>query len=93
MEFKDKDIEAFWNDQNVIPFRVPPDLQRRLYHKLQYLDSAESLYSLRRPASNHLEALKGKRKGQFSIRINDKWRICFTWNNNEAREIEFCDYH
>ena len=61
--------------------------------KLRQLDAAMTLDDLRQPPSNRLEALKGNRRGQFSIRINDQWRICFLWSEGEAREVEIVDYH
>lgn len=57
------------------------------------LDAAITIDSLRIPPGNRLEALQGDRKGQYSIRINDKWRICFTWNSGDAYEVEIVDYH
>lgn len=61
--------------------------------KLRQLDAALMTDDLRQPPSNRLEALKGKRRGQLSIRINDQWRICFLWVDAEAREVEIVDYH
>jgi len=57
------------------------------------VDAAVSLEDLQVPPGNHLESLKGPRKGQVSIRINDQWRICFRWLNNEAHDVEIIDYH
>ena len=61
--------------------------------KLRQLDASLTLDDLRNPPGNRLEALKGDRKGQWSIRINDQWRICFRWNDGEARDVEIADYH
>ena len=61
--------------------------------KLNAIDAALSLDDLRLPPSNRLEALKGSRKGQHSIRINDRWRICFVWRNGHAERVEIVDYH
>ncbi len=61
--------------------------------KLNALDAATKLEDLRLPPSNRLEVLKGDRKGQHSIRINDQWRICFTWDNGHAEQVEIVDYH
>jgi len=61
--------------------------------KLNALDAAIKVEDLRLPPSNHLEALKGKRQGQWSIRINDQWRICFFWRNGHAEKVEIVDYH
>jgi len=94
MEFRDKDIELFWEDpDDNVPLRVPADLRKMLYRKLQLLDAASHINDLRVPPGNHLERLTGNRKGQFSIRVNRQWRLCFTWTPNGAERIEFDDYH
>ena len=92
MKFKDKDIEAFWEGAS-LPRRVPPTCRKTLFRKLQMLDAARDLADLRIPPSNHLEKLTGDRAGQHSIRVNRQWRLCFTWSENEALEVEFCDYY
>ncbi len=69
------------------------DLQRRALRKLLYLNGAVSLDDLRCPPGNRLEALSGDRQGQYSIRINDQWRVCFTWDGNNACDVEIVDYH
>ena len=61
--------------------------------KLNAIDAAVELEDLRLPPSNRLEALKGERKGQYSIRINNQWRICFEWRNSNAEQVEIVDYH
>jgi len=61
--------------------------------KLQLLDCATSLEFLRSPPGNRLEALQGDRKGEYSIRINDRWRVCFIWQDNNAKNVEIVDYH
>ena len=71
----------------------PANIQERALSKLLVLNAATDLNDLRVPPSNHLEALKGDRKGQHSIRINGQWRICFIWKNNEAHDVEIVDYH
>ncbi|MCK5635704.1 MAG: type II toxin-antitoxin system RelE/ParE family toxin [Anaerolineales bacterium] len=73
--------------------RLPQDIQQTAYRKLRYLHNAKDLNDLRIPPSNRLEKLKGNRAGQFSIRINDQWRICFIWEGNDAYEVEIVDYH
>lgn len=73
--------------------RIPPDLQRAALRKLVMLDAAADLLDLRSLPGNRLEALKGDRLGQHSIRINDQWRICFVWRNGHAFEVEIVDYH
>lgn len=75
------------------PKGFPPDLVRRAVVKLTIIDNATSLIDLMRPPGNRLEALKGDRSGQHSIRINDQWRICFVWSNNGADQVEIVDYH
>lgn len=72
---------------------VPHQLQRRARAKLQVLDAANRLNDLRVPPGNRLEALKGDRVGQHSIRINDRWRICFAWRDDAAWQVEMADYH
>jgi proteic killer suppression protein len=73
--------------------RLPQDIQQTAYRKLRYLNNAKNLDDLRIPPSNRLEKLKGDRAGQYSIRINDQWRICFVWVSNDAYEVEIVDYH
>lgn len=72
---------------------LPHDIQRVGFRKLVQLHSAKSLDDLRAPAGNRLETLKGDRSGQHSIRVNDQWRICFTWKDGDAWEVEIVDYH
>lgn len=97
MRFKDRDIEAFWLDSGkFVPRRVPPELRRSLFRKLQMLDAAEasgSLNDLRVPPSNHLERLSGERFGCYSIRVNRQWRLCFLWSKHGIEGVEFIDYH
>ncbi|RKZ81124.1 MAG: hypothetical protein DRR19_22670 [Candidatus Parabeggiatoa sp. nov. 1] len=73
--------------------KFPRNLQQRARKKLLMLDSANHLDDLRIPPANRLEALKGDRKGQHSIRINDQWRICFVWKDENAYDVEIVDYH
>lgn len=73
--------------------RLPENIQNVAFRKLRMLHRAVSLHDLRVPPGNRLELLKGKRDGQYSIRINDQWRICFEWHNNEAYNVEIVDYH
>jgi proteic killer suppression protein len=72
---------------------VCPAIFRRPRRKLRLLNNAKQLDDLRVPPGNRLEALKGNRVGQHSIRINDQWRICFVWKDNNAHEVEIVDYH
>jgi len=73
--------------------RFPKDVQRTTIRKLTQLDTVTELASLRVPPGNNLEALKGDREGQYSIRINDQWRICFIWTETGPNDVEITDYH
>ncbi len=73
--------------------KLPHDIQRRARVKLEVLDAAERLDDLRIPPSNNLEKLSGDRENQYSIRINDQWRICFEWREGDAYQVEIVDYH
>lgn len=73
--------------------RFPPSLYRVMLRKLVILEAAEALQDLRIPPGNRLEKLRGGRAGQFSIRVNDQWRICFRWSDGNAYEVEIVDYH
>jgi proteic killer suppression protein len=73
--------------------RLPRPVQAAGRRKLKLIDAAVSLESLRVPPGNRLEALRGDRVGQWSIRINDQWRLCFAWKNGDAFEVEIVDYH
>ncbi len=73
--------------------RLPPEIQRTARMKLEILDAAETLQDLRIPPSNHLEKLTGDRSGQYSIRVNLQWRICFKWEDGNAYRVEIVDYH
>lgn len=73
--------------------RFPPDILKRAIKRLTQLDAATVIDDLRMPPSNHLETLSGKRTGQWSIRINDQWRICFRFEQGEAYDVEIVDYH
>ena len=73
--------------------RLPPDIQRNARRKLLALHAATELRHMDVPPGNRLEALRGARKGQYSIRVNDQWRICFRWSEGNAYEVEIVDYH
>ena len=88
--FRCKDTEKLFLDK---PVRRFMQIERVARRKLQLLHAAESLEDLRVPPGNRLEALKGDRKSQYSIRINDQWRICFRWRDGEAHDVEIVDYH
>jgi proteic killer suppression protein len=89
--FKDKEALKIWEGH--ISCKLPGDIQAIARRKLRMLNNAQQLKDLRVPPANRLEALKGTRKGQHSIRINDQWRICFVWNNGQADAVEIVDYH
>ena len=89
--FRDKATRAVF-ERTGAP-RIPPEIQRNALRKLLVIDAADSLEDLRRPPSNHLEKLAGDRKGQYGIRINRQWRICFEWRGGDAHEVEIVDYH
>jgi len=73
--------------------RLPNDIQRVIYRKLVMLDSAQRIEDLRIPPANRLEKLVGDREGQYSIRVNRQFRICFIWNEGQVAEVEVVDYH
>ena len=85
----DSDTERVWRRQRVR--RFGSDLQRMANRKLLIIDAAEKLNDLRVPPGNRLERLRGNRAGQYSIRINDQWRICFTWTPAGAADVEIAD--
>ena len=89
--FKDKQVEQLFNGR--FSKRLPQDIQRVAERKLIMIHRALTLNDLRVPPSNRLEALKGNREGQHSIRINDQWRICFEWRADGVYEVEIVDYH
>lgn len=88
--FACRDTEALFHSQGVRRFNA---IERAARRKLLQLHAAPSLASLRVPTGNRLEALKGDRKGQHSIRVNDQWRICFVWQADGAQGVEIVDYH
>jgi toxin HigB-1 len=91
VSFRDKETENLW--QSGTGRRIPADLQLRAFKKLAILNAAVALDNLRVPPGNHLESLRGNRAGQHSIRINDQYRVCFTWRDGNAFEVEIVDYH
>lgn len=92
-------IESFASDETKkiflgkISTKLPREIQRTARRKLIYLDDADDIKDLLAPPGNSLEKLKGNRAGQYSIRINDQWRICFDWVRNQAKNVEIVDYH
>jgi proteic killer suppression protein len=89
--FKDKEAEKVFNGR--FSKKLPQDIQRMAERKLILLHRSVTLNDLRVPPSNRLEALKGNREGQYSIRINDQWRICFEWREGGVYDVEIVDYH
>ena len=89
--FKCKETKKIWSRK--FSKKFPPDIQSRARRKLIAIDISKSLNDLKVPPSNHLEALTDDRKGQHSIRVNGQWRICFTWKNGNAFNVEIVDYH
>ena len=88
--FKDKETEGLFNDVPVARFKA---FERPARRKLLYLHRARLLQDLAAPPGNHLEALKGDRQGWHSMRINERWRICFRWEQGSAFDVEIVDYH
>ncbi len=89
--FKCKETEKIFNGK--FSKKLPQEIQRRALIKLHSIDVAEDVKDLLIPPSNKLEQLSGNRKGQYSIRINDQYRICFIWHDNNALDVEIVDYH
>jgi proteic killer suppression protein len=89
--FSDKHTAAVFDGHEVR--RWPREIQSAARRKLKMIDAATTIDLLRVPPGNRLEALKGDRKGQWSIRINDQWRVCFRWSDGEAWDVEIADYH
>jgi proteic killer suppression protein len=88
--FKDSEAERIFNRLHSRKFT---SIERIIFRKLRSIHRATALSDLKNPPGNHLEALRSDRKGQYSIRINDQWRICFRWSDNHAYEVEIVDYH
>lgn len=89
--FKSKETEKVFNRERSQKF--PSDIQQVALRKLRMLNRAVTLQDLRVPPANRLEKLSGDRAGQYSIRINDQWRICFEWKAGDAQNVEIVDYH
>lgn len=88
--FKNKDAKAIYDGEKVKKWL---SIHRQIEKKIQILDMATSIDDLKHLPGNRFEALKGDRKGQYSIRINQQWRICFRWGNGEPYDVEIVDYH
>jgi len=89
--FKDAETEKVFARH--LSRRLPADIQQVALRKLRMLSNAVSLADLRKPPANRLEKLIGDRAGQYSIRINDQWRVCFEWREGDAFDVEIADYH
>ncbi len=89
--FKDKEAEKLFARQ--WSRKIPANIQQVALRKLRMLNRSNTLNDLRVPPANRLEKLKGDRKKQHSIRINEQWRICFTWSNGDVYDVEIVDYH
>ncbi|MBR0554625.1 type II toxin-antitoxin system RelE/ParE family toxin [Ciceribacter sp. L1K23] len=89
--FADPETERIWTGER--SRRLPPDIEAVALRKLRLINNARGLQDLRVPPGNRLEALKGERSGQYSIRINDQWRICFKWKDGGPSDVGIVDYH
>ncbi len=89
--FKDKPTAALFAGMEVRS--LPVEIQQAALRKLKMIDAAKSVIDLRVPRGNQLEALKGNRKGQYSVRINDQWRVCFRFHDGHAADVQIADYH
>ncbi|WP_163542883.1 type II toxin-antitoxin system RelE/ParE family toxin [Occultella kanbiaonis] len=88
--FADSMTERVWQRRHT---KLHPDIQRRAWNKLAILNNAATLNDLRVPPGNRLEQLRGDRAGQYSIRINQQWRICFRWSESGPEDVQLIDYH
>ena len=91
LDFRDRETELIWRGE--LSRKLPREIQQVARRKLRMVNNTKALQDLRVPPPNRLEALKGERKGQWSIRVNDQWRICFVWNDGKASQVEVVDYH
>jgi toxin HigB-1 len=89
--FKDKETEKVYSREG--SRKLPIDIQQVALRKLRMINNAKNLNDLRIPPANNLEKLKGNREGQYSVRMNSRWRICFKWEDGDAHEVEIADYH
>ena len=88
---RDKDTESIFRRERVKRFSI--QIQKLAQRKLDLLDGADAVEDLRIPPGNRLEKLSGNRRGQYSIRVNDRWQICFCWKSGQATDVEIVDYH
>ena len=89
--FAGRETERVW--RGLMSRRLPHDIQMVARRKLRMINNSRNMSDLRVPPANRLERLKGKRAGQHSIRINDRWRVCFVWRDGDAFDVEIVDYH
>lgn len=89
--FKDAETQKIYQRER--SRKLPPEIQQVTLRKLRMINNAINLNDLRIPPANRLEKLSGDREGQYSIRINDQWRICFEWQGSDAFNVEITDYH
>ena len=89
--FADRDAERLWEGQRVR--RFSRDVEKAAMRKLRLINNAVTIQDLRIPPGNRLEALSGARSGQHSVRVNDQWRVCFSWRRGDAFDVEIVDYH
>jgi proteic killer suppression protein len=89
--FKDNEAEKIYARER--SRKLPPEIQQVALRKLRMINNAKSINDLRIPPANRLEKLSGNRAGQYSIRINDQWRICFAWKDDDAVDVEITGYH
>jgi len=89
--FADREAQRIWEGR--VSRKLPADIQAVARRKLRMLNNAEKLQDLKAPPGNRLEALRGKRAGQHSIRVNNQWRVCFQCKDNHAYHVEIVDYH
>jgi proteic killer suppression protein len=89
--FKDDETQKIYQRQR--SQKLPSDIQQVALRKLRMINNSVSINDLRVPPANHLEKLSGNRAGQWSIRINDQWRVCFRWEGSDAYDVEIADYH
>ena len=91
LSFRDAETQRLWREGR--SRRLPAELRRVAFRKLAILNAAVELGNLRVPPGNRLEALKGTRRGQHSIQVNDQFRVCFVWRDGNAHDVEIVDYH
>ncbi|MDR0595985.1 MAG: type II toxin-antitoxin system RelE/ParE family toxin [Clostridiales Family XIII bacterium] len=93
VSFSDKATEELFQSGSAAPKKIPGDIRARILRKLTLIDSATRIDDLMVPPSNRLHKLDGNRAGQYSVSVNMQWRICFRFQDGDAYDVEFCDYH